>query len=321
MKKRFLAFLVSAICLVGGMGGCGSPTESALKSSQGEENENSEVFDSDLGTDAVVDSRYHVGDTIQFTSGLNLTITGTGTHSEPYSDNYGFTYVYVEVEFENTSNESIHINPYQMSFYADNIAIENGFPSAPNTDSLSDTDLSAGRKAVGRIYAECFSYDTVSVIEAEFGDAVIVVKDEGTNGSPKSSAISDNQGASKDNSETTTEGIKEPTYGKYVKNLDNEFGGWVEIEVGYASGEGEPYINVSAYENGNHETAYLTCYLNNYVEGGYVQLDEISSTEVKVSIVSENAIMIDVINATQEEYKCMQGMYILEEQLDLSSVG
>ena len=178
-KKIMLGLLVGTFFLTS----CTAPSFS--EPSQ-ENAENQKTNDSDLSNlqenisiDTNVDEKenfYGIGDTINFSSGANLTILDVGTYTESFSDAMGFIYVYVEVDIENTSNEELTTSASDVAFYADDYRLETGFPSAV-TDNITSVTISPGRKARGRYYAEISDYDNVTSVEAEFGNAIVVVKD------------------------------------------------------------------------------------------------------------------------------------------------
>lgn len=114
---------------------------------------------------------YELGETVRFTSGLELTLTDVGT----VRDNVlGENYVYIMAEAENTGTESIQISGGYFHFYADDYSMNNSYF---NDNYLQSQCLDPGRKTAGKVFAECNDYDTINVLEVQFGDAVFRLKD------------------------------------------------------------------------------------------------------------------------------------------------
>lgn len=114
---------------------------------------------------------YELGETVRFTSGLELTLTDVGTARDNV---LGENYVYIIAEAENTGTESIQISGSYFHFYADDYSMNNSYF---NDNYLQSQCLDPGRKTAGKVFAECNDYDTINVLEVQFGDAVFRLKD------------------------------------------------------------------------------------------------------------------------------------------------
>ncbi len=116
---------------------------------------------------------YHIGDTINFTSGLKLTLIDSGIYTESSLFGDGIdTYAFLEIDMENMGDEEISITGGNFLFYADGYALENVYLYKDEELPLVST-LSPGRKVKGRVYATGENIDSSEHIEAELGDAVI----------------------------------------------------------------------------------------------------------------------------------------------------
>lgn len=118
---------------------------------------------------------YHIGDTINFTSGLKLTLIDSGIYTESSLFGDGIdTYAFLEIDMENMGDEEISITGGNFLFYADGYALENVYLYKDEELPLVST-LSPGRKVKGRVYATGENIDSAEIIEVELGDAVIRV--------------------------------------------------------------------------------------------------------------------------------------------------
>ena len=118
---------------------------------------------------------YHIGDTINFTSGLKLTLIDSGIYTESSLFGDGIdTYAFLEIDMENMGDEEISITGGNFLFYADGYALENVYLYKDEELPLVST-LSPGRKVKGRVYATGENIDSAESIEVELGDAVIRV--------------------------------------------------------------------------------------------------------------------------------------------------
>ena len=127
--------------------------------------------------EVVNDGRYHVGDTITYTNGLKVTILDAGIYEDAWDK-----FVYVEVEVENAGKEVMEFGNPSVDFYGDDFKINEGNSvPLPYDDFGYGEEIAPGRKASGRCYELCNNYDNYSVVEAQIGDAIIVVKDNSQN--------------------------------------------------------------------------------------------------------------------------------------------
>lgn len=133
--------------------------------------------ESNLDEQTVNDDRYRVGDIIDFTSetsAFSMKILATDVYDE-----VGVTFLHIEVEIENTGNDTISFHNTDMTFYGDDYAIEDQY-RYPVDPRIITSEVAPGRKVRGGFYINCNDYDSYSVIEGQFADAVIVIKDENT---------------------------------------------------------------------------------------------------------------------------------------------
>ena len=120
--------------------------------------------------------RFGIGEMAEFESGLAITLMDAGKYSEYY---YGEsdTYAYVSFEIENRGSENIVFSSANIEFYGDGYLLDTGIVFSAE-DVLGTIELSPGRRAKGRVFAECENYDSLSVIEAEYSNVIFVVKNE-----------------------------------------------------------------------------------------------------------------------------------------------
>lgn len=133
-----------------------------------------EKFKTDVSDDAEENKSegayFEVGDTVEYASGLCMKIMDTGVYTSAYGDGY----VYITLEIENKGADEIYFYPTSFNFYGDDYCMDTGI--AVNDDEISVQTLDPGRKANGRIYAECNNYNSVNNIEVQYGDAVFKIK-------------------------------------------------------------------------------------------------------------------------------------------------
>lgn len=146
------------------LGAFGNSSYMIVQSAESEEND----------TQQTTDQYFYVGDTIQFKNGVSYTILGAGK----YEDDLGEIYAYLEVDILNQSGEVFHVSSLDFSFYGDDYALSKGYPYGKDTDDLSSCSISNGRKQRGRVYADCPNYNNLTRIEAELGEALIVIKNK-----------------------------------------------------------------------------------------------------------------------------------------------
>jgi len=116
---------------------------------------------------------FRAGDTFSFVDGVEVTVVDTGKETDWESQK---TYVYVELDISNQSDANIITNSYCYGFYGDDYSLGTGTIDY-GVDNMIGTVISKGRRGHGRLYEECPDYDTLSNIEMEFGDAIIIIKD------------------------------------------------------------------------------------------------------------------------------------------------
>lgn len=124
----------------------------------------------------IIDDRYHVGETFNMEAEngarQSITITEWG-----YDYNYDNSiYCYFIVNTENTGSETFAITASMFKVYADEYAVDQLYGISSHGEYFSAT-VSADRKATGTIYLN-IDPNTVSVIEVEFGDVIVVLKDD-----------------------------------------------------------------------------------------------------------------------------------------------
>lgn len=121
---------------------------------------------------------YYMGDTINLSNNVKYTFVDCGEYEENLYDGYIYNkYVYIELEVENQGNQGYSIVNNDVLFYGDGYCLERGYPS--NADYTISSDITSGRKARVRFYAECNNYDALSSIEVEFANIpnlVFVIK-------------------------------------------------------------------------------------------------------------------------------------------------
>ncbi len=138
--------------------------------------ESAQILDSDSKEAQSITHNYlYVGDSVQFQSGLKYTIIDTGF----YTDSYGDNYAYVEIDITNLGEDTASVAFTDLKFYGDGYAMMVGSPIGQTSEILKlNTQLSSGKSVRGRCFAECENPNAYTVIEAELGDATIVVKDD-----------------------------------------------------------------------------------------------------------------------------------------------
>ena len=122
-----------------------------------------------MGTDNAGRNIYYVGDTVQMSwedgSSVEISFLDWGVYYDYKNDKC----LYIECEITNTGTDELRIGSW-FSVYADNYVVESSLEG-------EWASLSPSRSAHGKIRAG-IDPDSVSVIEVEFADAVLIVKDE-----------------------------------------------------------------------------------------------------------------------------------------------
>lgn len=196
MKKRII--ISCLIFIMGIVTACGSAdgdqveqtsetneTSEELKSSV-EELENIEESKRNLEEleEYLADQKmYGIGDSVEFVSGLKVTIIDSGLYSKAndFDNTVVDHYAFLEVDIENTGSEDIAITGSIFEFYVDGYALKNVYLYEDEELPLA-CDISPGRKVKGRIYAEGPEISSARQIEAELGEAIIRVYEEGDYG-------------------------------------------------------------------------------------------------------------------------------------------
>ena len=119
-----------------------------------------------------VGNYYSAGDTIQYTSGQVITIVNTGKYTDRSN-----IYAYVEVDVENRGESDITLDNFDGIFYGDDYLLAPGYPTDSEAEPLLGAVIAPGRKNHGKMYAKCPDYDSLTRIEMELDDCVVVVKD------------------------------------------------------------------------------------------------------------------------------------------------
>lgn len=203
------------------------------------------------------DERFVAGDTIKFKSGLEVYIADVGTYEDRYSAGGGF-YVYVELEVTNNGDEVMDFGAPSVKFYADDYALDDVGTLSGIDDFFGYTTIYTGRKARGRCYQLCNDYNSYSVIEAQIGDAVIVVKDDTLFTNP--------------NNETLPVQDSKSIYGIY--SVDNGVDAVLSGEVGVYTDDGSDYIRLEALSYGNRYIAEFNGILTQVDENTYQSKDD-----------------------------------------------
>lgn len=112
------------------------------------------------------DGKYRIGDTINFTSGLSVSIVDCGIN---YNND-----AYISFIFTNNGNDSMDVNSGICDFYVNDFAVDN--ISTYPYEGFYMT-LAPGRKGEGTVYGSIGNYDCSSSIEGQIGDAIIVIQE------------------------------------------------------------------------------------------------------------------------------------------------
>lgn len=87
----------------------------------------------------------------------------------------GTTYTYFDYEVENTGNSSIFFSEADIYCYADSYNVSCGYPFNGGDGSVGTFELSANRKATGRVFFKT-DIDAVQTLELEYYDATWLIK-------------------------------------------------------------------------------------------------------------------------------------------------
>lgn len=115
--------------------------------------------------------RFYVGETITFANDMSITVLEAGSAFDEIS-----TYAYITIEAANNGSETVEL-PY-IDFYADDYKLEGDIqPEEAWSENIAGETLSPGRKIKGTYYRQCEEFYNADKVEAEFGKAIIVIKD------------------------------------------------------------------------------------------------------------------------------------------------
>lgn len=215
------------------------------------------------------------GNTITFKSGMSVYIVDAGYSTYLVDSDC----VYIEVEITNTGEEEVSLP--NLDFYGDDYVLERAYFG--EDDIVRGASLSPGRKVHG-YYAAAASKDSYSLIEAEMGNAIILV----------------------DYSEEASSTVEK--YGLYT--YDNGVDAVVEGDVGIYTDTEENYIYLAAlYYGSNHYSAEIQGTLQQISENTFSVKDEITGTvELEVTFV-DDGMDVKVTATESDEYKVLEGHY------------
>ncbi len=257
--------------------------------------------DTDVDTEAQQSSThyYYVGDTVTLDTGVSYTITAAGK----YTDNQNLNYAYIELDILNESGEDIVISSSEVTFYGDNYRLDSGTPSGIY-DKISYETISNGRQLSGRFYALCNDYDSLSVIEAEVGSVVVVIKDEST---------------TTEQSESSTLSSEFSIYGTY--EYDDGENGIMTAEIFVTTDDDESdYIYIEGLSYGDRYIASTEGYLEMMTEDTYHVVDAYGECELTL-VFDEDGIYVTVEGASYEDLEILSGYYTKTGEIDWSQVG
>ncbi len=315
-KSPRIFVLGMALCLMLGITACGSSTAGSTGSvattetnATAETAANSSTEESAVSESVLLDeddapaqqssTSYHVGDTVTLDNGISYTITAAGK----YTDNQNWHYAYVELDILNESGEDMTVSSSDVIFYGDNYRLDAGTPSA-TYDKISSETISNGRRLAGRFYAVCNDYDSLSVIEAEIGSVIVVIKDESvaTNPSKSSSLSSENS-----------------IYGTYA--YDDGENGIMTAEIYIITGDDDgDYIYIEGLSYGDSYIAITEGYLEPVSADTYHVMDIYGDCELTLTF-DAGGMYVTVENASYEDIEILSGYYTKTEEIDLSQVG
>ncbi|MDD6155863.1 MAG: DUF4352 domain-containing protein [Lachnospiraceae bacterium] len=307
MKKGAIIGGFAGLVVLGAIiGSCGGdePSNTNSNASKGTEktsqviNENT-VNDSEdvVSKDGRQEGKYYAGDVIEFTNGALITINDTGIAENLTSMSENFVYLYVDVTVENVGTEDITISPGEMTFYQDNEIINQEYTWTNFSDAIQQATISPGRKTSGKFYIECYNYGTSNQIEAELGDAVIVIRDV----------------------ENDANAVRELIYGTFHLRNGNDEGGWCDAEVDCSS-EGRTYLTITMYEDGANVTGTFVGKLVKKPDGTYYAMEEgvTFPKDVTVSFSEYGMEITPSSNTMEEGLECLYGFYDIVEAYDYS---
>lgn len=227
------------------------------------------------------DSKYSIGDIVSMTSensdSMDISLTDWGTIWDEFKER---NIIYITYSIENTGDTIFTVGNGFFNVYVDDYSVEQDYAQE---DVIVSTDLSAGRKATGKIYLDIDS-ETVGSIEVECGDSVFVIKE------PGNVEIADS--APEDNVYVHDEGITDMDI---AGHYEGALGSDLSISI-YSDPEGDAIGSIDMVDS--YGTTYQ-CELIK-IEDGYYQLD-LSDEELYLSpYYEEDTIMLDFLSADRE---------------------
>ena len=185
MKIKYLkriAVIFIAAASVSVLGGCGGstdgnapnePAESSVSENEEESVSQTEAKPTEAENSSKKEKNYfNIGDTIEFANDVSFSLVEAGR-----AKNGNDTYVYLEVEIDNKSDSEYQASLSDITFYGDDYALETVYTG---NEDIVDKVIGSGRKAKGYFYAKCPDFDSTTDIQAELGDAVIIIKNADT---------------------------------------------------------------------------------------------------------------------------------------------
>lgn len=176
---KCISGLLIAVMSIGLLGGCGSYTDATESSSKEESVSQAEsasqaktASKGEKNKSAKEKKYFYIGDTIEFSNSVSFKLLEAGRATDDIN-----TYVYLEVEIDNESGENYQVSLSDIAFYADDYTLETVYTG---DEDIVDKVTGSGRKAKGYFYAKCPDYDTATDIQAELGNAIIIIKDKDT---------------------------------------------------------------------------------------------------------------------------------------------
>jgi hypothetical protein len=241
---------------------------------------------------------YTIGDTIALSNGVVYTITEGGLYTEYSGTDFERRYAFIELDIDNQSEEDITVNASDALFYGDDYVLDTGFPSEQDNTNFMGMTISAGRKGNGRFYSECSDYNSISRIEVELGDVIIVVKD----GLEDTAFRSD---------EDSAEGEIIPismTDGQY--EFDNGSSAVSTAEVGFSPEFGN-YIFIDCWGYGDHELVYFEGSLEENDDGTYYAYCEDFEASITVTFVT-GGLYVTLYSSDNDEMYLIDGYYTMQ---------
>lgn len=245
---------------------------------------------------------FYAGDTFSFTDGVEVTVVGTGKGTDQESQE---TYVYVELDISNQSDTDIMAGSYCSGFYGDDYSM--GVSSIEyGNDNIFMTVIAKGRRGHGRLYAGCQNYDNLTNIEMEYGDAIIVVKDE---------KVSPSQ---EEDGQTLT-------YGEYVYDDGASVICTASVYLSMGDDEGNyagNAIHIEVMGYGGHGVINFTGMLEQREDGIYVAHGiKVNENDEMICVFAPQGVGISVESVVHSALYDAEGYYNLESVLNINEVN